>query len=131
MAADFRPEAGILGAAADHAVDICLVHGPIRKVCAPTRRAEEVALLVGGDAGPFEIGFEVILKIMMTGHLMVLAAFFVQARPGAAALHLDIPDTHTDHGPDAGKGVDHDPDERPSRRPTGELVSIASSSPCA
>jgi hypothetical protein len=42
---------------------------------------------------------------------MELAAFFVQTRPGAATLHLDILDTHLGDGLDAGEDIDHNFDQ--------------------
>jgi len=44
---------------------------------------------------------------------VTLAAFFVQTRPGAPALHIGILDAHFDAGPDAREGIDHNPDQRP------------------
>ena len=61
--------------------------------------------------GAFDIGLKVFLKVVVTGHLVALAAFFVKAHPGAAALHINIFDPHLDDGPDAREGIDHKPDQ--------------------
>ena len=42
---------------------------------------------------------------------MLLAPFLVQPHPAAAALHEVVADFHLQHGVDAGKGVDHGPDQ--------------------
>ena len=42
---------------------------------------------------------------------MTLAAFFVQAHPGAAALDIDIFDAHLDDRPDTREGIDHEADQ--------------------
>ena len=43
---------------------------------------------------------------------MLLAAFFLQLYPGAAALDMDVFHLHLDHRAHAGEAVDHQADQR-------------------
>src|SRR6266404_1249940 len=84
VATDFGRDAGRLGAAADHAPGVGLVHGAIgqRIGFVAACGAEQPAFAVLGNAGSAQgLGERV-----MTRHRMFLAAFFVQPdRPSGAA----------------------------------------------
>ncbi len=120
VAADLRLDAGVRGAAADHAVDVGLAHragGEIARL--PFGRAEEPCLWVEGRAVLLRRGLDglgvsvqVSLELVVAGHLMMLAAFFVQANPGLAPLHEHVLDAHLQDGADARKGEGHERDQR-------------------
>lgn len=91
VAADFCADAGLDGPAADHAVNVRLRHGFFRElVCSPAHGAEEVAFRDLFDLRALDIGLQVVVKVMVAGHLVALAALFMEAHPCAAALHIDI-----------------------------------------
>jgi hypothetical protein len=48
----------------------------------------------------------------MGGHVMMLAAFFVQSRPPALALREVVTDVHVHRGRDPSEGVDQEGDQR-------------------
>jgi len=50
---------------------------------------------------------------MLAGHLVVLAAFLVQAHPQGLLFAVHIPDVDGYRGRDPREGVDHEPDQRP------------------
>jgi hypothetical protein len=50
------------------------------------------------------------LETRMAGHLVALAASFMQSKPPAFAMLEVIADLHGDRGTDAGEAVDHHPD---------------------
>ena len=75
--------------------------------------AEEGAFLLAGDACRRDIGVQVILGVVVGGHLVPLAAFLVQAEPGPAAFGVIILDLHAEGGADAGEAEDHDGDQCP------------------
>ena len=112
VATDFCLDPGLLGPPSDHAPDIGLAQGPARKRCAaPGRRAKEPVF--PARLRRQQIGMQVLLKIVVARHFMLLAAFFLQPYPGAAALDIHILYLHFDHRADAGEGVDHQADQRP------------------
>ena len=53
------------------------------------------------------ISVQVFIQIVMTGHFMLLSAFFMQPYPGATALHIDIFDLYPKCRTNAGKCIDH------------------------
>ena len=63
------------------------------------------------DAGRIEIR-EVRFRVVVSRHLVSLAALFVQAYPPALAVLLIIVDAHVDHGRHVREGVAHEPDDR-------------------
>src|SRR5208283_2395110 len=73
--------------------------------------AEEWSFGIVGDPGGVDIGFEIRLKIMMTGHFVTLAAFFAEADPEAAALAVDVLDLHAERGADAREAIYHQTDQ--------------------
>ena len=79
----------------------------------PRAVRKRYAFRVRADLGAFDVGIEVVLQVMVAGHLVPFAAFFVQAHPRAAALHVHVLDAHFDDGPDAREGIDHETHERP------------------
>ena len=75
------------------------------------RGLEQGRVRVLRDAGRGDIFVQIPLQVVVAGNFMLLAAFFVQPHPAAAALHEVVADFHLQHGVDAGKGVDHGPDQ--------------------
>ena len=73
------------GAAADHAGGVGAGHASPVSRAGRGRRAERNsgALAIGGDAGGVDVGVEIVLEQMMRRHLVLLAAFLVQAEPPA------------------------------------------------
>ena len=51
------------------------------------------------------------VEIVMTGHVMLLAALLVQAHPVALSLHEIVRDRHLRDGADAGEAVGHEADQ--------------------
>src|ERR1700685_1642059 len=99
---------------ANHSIDIRLGEGIGRQPPGPaTRAAEKVALAVLGYPRSGNIGIQVDLEVVVTGHLMPLAAFLVQPDPPPTPLRVVVLDPHLDHRADAAKGVDHGCDESP------------------
>jgi hypothetical protein len=114
VAADLCMYLGIFGAAADHAVNVRLVHGPLGELlCAPVGRAEEITFRVRRDPRTFYICLQVLFKAVVARHLVTLAAFFMEAHPGAAALNIHLFHTHFDNSPDPREGIDHKADQGP------------------
>jgi hypothetical protein len=71
---------------------------------------EEGTFAILTDAGGLDVfvqkGFEVVVR----RHLVVLAAFLVEAHPPALAIGKIILDPRGDDGADAGEGIGHDAD---------------------
>ena len=65
--------------------------------------AEEGAFLLAGDAGRFDVGVQVVVGVVVGGHLVPLAALLMQAEPGPAAFDVIILDLHAEGGTDAGE----------------------------
>lgn len=61
-----------------------------------------------------QLRVEVFVQVMVTGPLVLLAAFLVQPHPGASTLNVDIFYPHLQHRTHAGEGVHHQGDERPT-----------------
>ena len=57
------------------------------------------------------IGIQVILGVVVGGHLVPLAAFLVQAEPCPPPFGVIILDLHAEGGADAGEAEDHDGDQ--------------------
>ena len=57
---------------------------------------------------------------------MPLAALLMETRPKAPVLHEHVLDAHCQRRADPREGIDHQPDQRRSRRPAGVATSIAS-----
>jgi hypothetical protein len=116
--ADERRDAGSCSAPADHGMSVRLWEGALRQYAraAPPAfkldRAKKRALGVAGDAGSFEIFVQINFEIVVARHLVVLAAFFVQAHPQASVLNKDILNFHGEGGADARERIDHEADQR-------------------
>src|SRR5947207_772940 len=66
-----------------------------------------VAMPAGGN-----VLIEILFEIVVTGNLVLLAAFFMQTYPAAPALHEIITHLHLEHGVDAREAVNHHADKR-------------------
>ena len=89
-------------------------HGPVGQLAGlPVDGAEEGGFLLAGDACGLEVGVEVLLGVVVGGHLVPLAALLVQAEPGPRALGVIVLDLHAEGGADAGEAEDHDADQGP------------------
>jgi len=78
MIADARLDAGRFRAPADDAVSVLLeegIGGQLAGLAAGA--AEEIAVDVIGDAGRFDIIVQTLIETMVTGNVVLLAAFFV------------------------------------------------------
>jgi len=108
VAADLRLDPGRQRPPSNHPPHIGLQHGPVGQLAAaPLARAEERPLAVLADAGGGDVLLQIAIQIVMGGHLVFLAAFFVKPHPAAPPLDEEILDAHTDHRTHAGEGVDH------------------------
>jgi len=88
----------------------CICREP---VSASARRAEEGRLLCLEDLGRLQISVKIGLQVVMAGHFVALAAFFVQAHPPAFAGGKVILNPHRDDSAYARETVGHYADERP------------------
>src|SRR5271170_1301869 len=80
-------DAGGPGAPLDHPVGVLLPHGVAGERAALVgRRLEQWRIRIAGYAGVGDVFIEVLFEIVVTGNLVLLAAFFVQAYPSPAAL---------------------------------------------
>ena len=78
MIADARFDAGRFRAPADDAVGVLLEEGIGGKLAGlAAGGTEEIAVDVSGDAGRFDILVQTLIEAMMTGNVVLLAAFFV------------------------------------------------------
>lgn len=72
------------------------------------------------DAGPHQVGMQVLLERVMAGHLVPLAAFLAQPHPQPVLLPVHVFHLHRQGGPDTGKRKHHQPNQRtipePDRR---------------
>src|SRR3546814_17547420 len=70
---------------------------------------------------PVDIGGQIVLKIMVAGHFVLLAALFVHPHPETAVLHENVLDTDGERRADPRERIDHQPDQRAgaqTHRPT-------------
>src|SRR3546814_5514211 len=79
-------------------------------------RAEQRPLGLRAQLTPVDIGGQIVLKIMVAEHFVLLAALFVQPHPETAVLHENVLDTHGERRAD--------PRERRSEEHTSELQSL-------
>ena len=116
--ANSRFDTGRFRAPANDAVSVLLEEGI---GCKPAGLAaggtEEIAVNVIGDAGRFDIIVQTLIETMMTGNIVLLAAFLMQAHPTAAALHEIVANLHLNDGADPGEAVDHDRDQSAVAQP--------------
>ena len=114
VAADLGFDAGAGGAAADHAVDVGLGHGPACEASGGAQGGgEEPGLGIWGQGRGKGRGvvLEVGLELVVAGHLVVLAALLAEPDPGPVPLNEHVPSVHLHDSPDAGEGVDHEGDQ--------------------
>jgi len=104
--------------APDHTQRVGARHAPVGELPGPTGCGrEEASGLVAGEPGVGEIGVHVGFEQVMGGHVMALAAFFVEPHPRAPSLDVVVGDSHADRRGDAGEGVDQQGNERPVAQP--------------
>jgi hypothetical protein len=118
IAADAGLDARRLRAPLNHAVGVHVPHRvagerPGLAGC----RAEQGTFRVGRDVGGGDVFIEVLFEIVVAGHLVLHAAFLVQAHPAAPALHEVVAHLHLERGVDAREAVDHQRDERAIAQP--------------
>ncbi len=70
-------------------------------------------LAVASEACCLNVVLKVSLKIMVAGHAVFLAAFFVQADPQAPVLPVNVRHGHAEGRADAGEGENQQADQRP------------------
>jgi hypothetical protein len=73
--------------------------------------AKQRPLRVIGQTGGLDVGVQVAFKIVVAGHLVPFAALLMQSHPQTAILHTEVFDLHAERGANAGKGIDHQPDQ--------------------
>jgi hypothetical protein len=118
MIANPRFDAGRFRAPADDAVGVLLEEGIGGKVTGPaTGGAEEIAVDVIGDAGRFDILVQTLIETVVTGNVVLLAAFLMQPHPTAAPLHKIVANLHLNDGADPGEAVDHNRDQSAVAQP--------------
>ena len=114
MVSDPGFDAGAARPPLDHAVGVLLPQGLAGEHARLAhRRLEQRRVRISRDAGGGDVFVEVLLQTVVTGNLMLLAAFLVQAHPAAAALYEVVADLHLQHSAHAGEGIDHRADQRP------------------
>ena len=104
---------GLSGPAFDHVQCVAAVQGLLGNLSLLVKAAEERSVLFVGDAGGVQVGVHVLLGVVVDGDVVMLAAFFVEAKPAAFALLVVVLHLHGDDGRDAGERVNHDADEGP------------------
>ena len=114
MVADFGLDARRLRAPLYHPVNVLLPHrrraaGAFGLVpgCAEQRPVRVVL-----DASGGQVRVQELLEDVVARHLVLLAAFLMEAHPAAPALREVVLDLHADDRVHAGEGVDHDADKR-------------------
>ena len=113
VAAYFRLDARVEGAAADHAVHVGLAHRAVAETAgASCGRREGPGLGVERRAGlerccleSFDVLLQIGLEFVVTGHLVMLAAFLVEPHPGVAALREYVLEAHFEHRAHAREGI--------------------------
>ena len=114
VVADVFGQADGLGPAFDHPQGVVAVASAGRSACgARSMERKRGVFFCAGDACGVEIGIEVILGVVVGGHLVPLAAFLMQAEPCPPAFGVIILDLHAEGGTDAGEAEDHDGDQGP------------------
>ena len=101
---DRRRNIRIARAALQHAPGVGLRHRAIsQNAGAPDRRAKQRPIAIIGNFGGLEVVLQVSLEMVVAGHAVFLAAFFVEANPEAAVLPVDVRHRHAERRPDAGE----------------------------
>jgi hypothetical protein len=79
VVSDLRMDAGSLCPPADHPVGIRLPHRPAcERIGFSDRRAELWPLGIRFEARPFDVGFQILVEIVICRQVVALAALFVQ-----------------------------------------------------
>jgi hypothetical protein len=118
MIANPRLDAGRFRPPADDAVGVLLEEGIAGQLAGfAAGAAEEIAVDVIGDAGRFDIIVQTLIKAMVTGNVVLLAAFFMQAHPTAAPLDKIVANLHLNDGADPGEAKDHHRDQSAVSQP--------------
>ena len=82
MIADLRLDAGGFRAPLDHAVGVLLVHGFFREdAWLAYCRSKQITAGIAGDTGLGDIFVQEVIKIVVTGNVMLLAALLMEAQP--------------------------------------------------
>jgi hypothetical protein len=114
MIADCRGNASVPRAALKHAPRVGLRHRALgQNAGAADSRAEKRTLAIVGETRGLDVVLQVGLEIMMAGHRVFLATFFVQADPEPAVLPIDVRHRHAERGADAREGENQKTDQRP------------------
>ena len=107
-------EGGSHGPPIDHVKHIEAGHRPVAEPVTPAHGTKQRSLLIPGDSGRRDPGVQILFEGTMPGHLMALAAFFMQAEPRPLAMLEVVADLHRDRSADPGEAVDHRSDPRHS-----------------
>ena len=108
-----RRESRRLGPAFHHAKDVRSRDREFRDLAASsTKRAEEGSAGFQSDARRLQIRIDVVFSVVVSGHFVVFAAFFVESNPAALSVQVIVIDPHPADGAHAGKRVNHRADER-------------------
>ena len=118
MVADRRGDAGALGPAAHHGMGLTrrdsTAGQPLMATAGPGGdRGKQRGFRLMAEPARIEIGVQIGLEIVVAGHLMTLAALFVEPHPEAALVDEDAFDPHAGRGADPGEGIDHEGDQGP------------------
>ncbi len=114
MTADLGRDAGVIGAAADHAVKVRPVHGAVGEVSRISfGGAEQPAFRVVCYSSRGNILFKKGFKLVVAGHFVTLAAFLVQSDPCPAGLGVNVLDAHFDGRAATREGVCEQGDNGP------------------
>ena len=113
MVANLCWDAGVGRAALNHAPGIGLGHAaPGENLRAPDGGAEEGLSALAGETRALNIVLQITLEMMVAGHAILLAAFFVQPHPQTPVLPVNVFDIHAESRADAGKGKGQKSDQR-------------------
>src|SRR5713101_9727990 len=77
---------GCFGPPLDHVQHVAADHRIAGELVALFEAPEEWSLLIAADAGGGDPGVQIFVEAVMAGHLVPLAAFFVESQPRAPAL---------------------------------------------
>lgn len=103
---------------ANHSPDIGLEHkAPFQLAGTSASGSKQRILPFACDVGSADVLFQVSVEIVVSRHLVLLAALFVQPDPSAPPLYIEILDFHGNGGSHPGEGIDHEPDESAVSQP--------------
>lgn len=68
---------------------------------------------IAANAGGGEVRVQILFEVVVTGDLVLLAAFFMEPDMAAPPLDEVVADLHPEDGANAGEAVDHQTDRRP------------------